>query len=47
MEFISGRRFTKQRKQFLQTNNKLYKGIELPTKNIISSTEHQDYQAST
>ena len=39
MEFISGR-FTKQRKQFLQANDKLYEGVELPTKNIRSSTEH-------
>ena len=34
MEFISGRHFTKQRKQFLQANDKLYEGVELPTKNI-------------
>ena len=34
MEFISG---TKQ--QFLQTNDKLYESMELPTKNIRSSTE--------
>ena len=38
MEFISGRRFTKQRKQFLQANDKLYEGVELHTKNIRSST---------
>ena len=38
MEFISGRHFTKQRKQFLQANDKLYEGVELPTKNIRSST---------
>ena len=47
MEFISGRHFTKQRKQFLETNGKLYEGVELPTKNIRSSTEHRDYQVST
>ena len=47
MEFISGRYFTEQRKQFLQANEKLYEGVELPTKNIRSSTEHRDYQAST
>ena len=34
MEFISGRHLTKQRKQFLQANDKLYEGVELPTKNI-------------
>ena len=47
MEFISGRHFTKQRKQPLQENDKLYEGMELPTQNIRSSTEHQDYQVST
>ena len=47
MEFISRRHFTKQRKQFLQANDKLYKGVELPTKNIRSSTEHRDRQANT
>ena len=47
MKFISGRHFTKQRKQFLQANNKLYEGVELPTKNIRSSTEHRDYQEKT
>ena len=47
MEFISGRHFTKRRKQFLQANDKLYDGVELPTKNIKSFTEHRDYQAST
>ena len=47
MEFISGRHFTKQRKQILQANDKLYEGMELPTKNITPPTEHQDYQAST
>ena len=40
MEFISGRRLTEQRKQFLQTNDKLYEGVELPAKNIRSLTEH-------
>ena len=44
MEFISGRRFTKRRKQFLQANDKLH-GITY--KNIRSSTEHLDYQSST
>ena len=38
MEFISGRHLTKQRKQFLQANDKLYEGVELHTKNIRSST---------
>ena len=47
MEFILGRHFAKQRKQFFQANNKLYKGMESPTKYIRSSTEHRDYQAST
>ena len=47
MEFISGRHFTKQSKQFLQANDKLCEGMKLPTKNIKSSTEHRDYQAST
>ena len=47
MEFILGRHFTKQRKQFLQANDKLYEGVELPTKNIRFSTKHRDYQAST
>ena len=46
-EFISGGHFTKQRKQFLQTNDKLYKDAELRTKNIRSSTKHSDYQAIT
>ena len=32
MEFISRRSFTKQRKQFLETTDKLYGGMELPTK---------------
>ena len=31
----------------MQANNKLYESMELPTKNIRSSTEHRDYQAST
>ena len=34
MEFISGRHLTKQRKQFLQANDKLYEGVELPTKTL-------------
>ena len=45
MEFILGRTFTKQ--QLLQENDKLYEGMELPTKNIRSSTEHRDHQANT
>ena len=40
VEFISGRRLTKQRKQFLQANDELYEGVGLPTKNIKSSSEH-------
>ena len=28
------------RNQFLQVNDKLYEGVELPTKNISYSTEH-------
>ena len=44
MEFISG---TKQYKQFLQANGKLYEGIELYTKNTRSSAEHRDHQANT
>ena len=36
----------KTRKQFLQANDRLYEGVELPSKNK-SSTEHRDYQAST
>ena len=47
MEFISGRHLTKQRKQFLQANDKLYEGVELPTKNIRSSPEHRYYQTNT
>ena len=47
MEFISERYFTKQCKQFLQTNDKLYQPMELPTKNIKFSLEHQDHQANT
>ena len=47
MENISRRSFTKQRKQFLQTNDKLYEGVELPTKNIRSSAKHRYHQAST
>ena len=47
MEFISGRHFNKQRNKFLQANDKLYEGLELPAKNIRSSTEHQDHQANT
>ena len=47
METISGRSFTKQRKQPLQENDKVYEGIELYTKNIRFSTEHRDHQANT
>ena len=46
METISVRHFTKQRRQLLQANDKLLEGMELPTKNIRPSNEHQDYQAS-
>ena len=46
MEFILGRSFTKQWKQFLQANDKLYEAMELPTKNIRSSTEHRDHKAN-
>ena len=28
------------RNQYLQVNDKLYEGVELPTKNISYSTEH-------
>ena len=28
------------KQQFLQANDKLYEGVELPTKNIRSSTKH-------
>ena len=38
---------TKECKQFLQANDELYESMELPTKNIISSTEHRDHQVST
>ena len=47
MEFISERFFTKQRKLFLQANDKLYEGMELPAKNIRSSTEHRDHKENT
>ena len=47
MEFISGRSFTKQRKQLLQVNDKLYEGMELPTKNIRSSTDHRYHKTNT
>ena len=33
--------------QTTQVNDKLYEGVELPIKNIRSSTKHRDYQAST
>ena len=35
MEIISERHITKQRKQFLQANDKLYEGVELPTKKTL------------
>ena len=41
MEFISRRSFKKQRKQFLQTNDELHQGIELPTK-IIDHVKQTD-----
>ena len=47
METISKRYFSKQRKQFLEANDKLYDGVRLSTKNIRPFTEHQDHQAST
>ena len=47
MKTIPRRYFTKQRKQFLQANDKLYEGVGLPKKTIRSSTEHRDRQAST
>ena len=47
METILRRCFAKQRKQFLQANDKLYEGMELPTKNIRSSPEHRDHQTIT
>ena len=42
MEFISGH-FTKQHKQFLQANDKMSEGMELPAKNIKFSAKHQDH----
>ena len=47
MEFIAGRSFTKQRKQFLQRNDKLYKGMKFHKKTIRSSPESRNYQANT
>ena len=47
MEFIASRFFTKQRKQLLQANDKLYEGVELRTKNIRFSPEYRDNQANT
>ena len=47
METIPRRSFTKQRKQFSLANDKMYEGVELPIKNIRSSTEHWDHQANT
>ena len=43
MEFIA---LTKQLKQLLQANDKLYEGMELRTKNRFS-LEHRDHQAKT
>ena len=43
METIPRRSFTKQRKHFLKVNDKLYEGVELPTKNIRSSTAFASY----
>ena len=45
MKFILGRHLIKQ--QFVQANAKPYEGMELPTINIRSSTEHRDHQANT
>ena len=47
MKTISGRSFTKQRKQLLQGNDRLYESVELPTKIIRLSPEHRDHQANT
>ena len=47
MEFISGGSLTKQHKQLLHANGKLYEGMELPTENIRSSAKHRDHQANT
>ena len=44
MKTIPRRYFTKQCKQFLQANDKLYEGVGLPTKNIRSPSEHRDHQ---
>ena len=46
MKFISGTSYTNLQ-QLLQANGKPYEGMELATKNIRSSTEHQDRQANT
>ena len=43
MEFIA---LTKQLKQLLQANDKLYEGTELRTKSRFS-LEHRDHQAKT
>ena len=45
MEFILERLLNKQ--QFLQVNDKLHEGVEIPTRNIRFSTEHWDQQANT
>ena len=47
METILRRSLTKQRKQLLQANCKLYEGLELHTKNIKFSPEHRDHQVNT
>ena len=44
MEFIAGRSFTKQRKQFLQGNDKLYNGMKFHKKNMRPSPESRNYQ---
>ena len=46
MEFNAGRFFTKQCKQLLQVNDKLYEGMQLHTKNIRFSPEHRGHQAN-
>ena len=47
MEFIAGRSFTKQHKQLLQANDKLFEGMEIHIKNIRFSPEYRDNQANT
>ena len=38
------RSFVKQRKQFLQANDKLHEGVGLSTKNIRSHRDHQAHE---